>query len=214
MKKKIFNPKVGDWLVNNLSTYVVLRVDGCTNANDDEKSYDLELKNVTTGWRFLACNVEQLEDYSVTWLMTLGARFDKPVNLEEFDAPLIQMSDNEIVEHILHALTRYTRLSAEAEYWFTQTICAADETEKRRSDGFFQMCAIDAQQEKHKTRVSLLTEDKAGFFPDRFKYLWNKAVGICVYYAVERAKAMREANGIFSDKGVVKYRFFEEDTEE
>lgn len=211
MKKKIFNPQVGDWIVNNDSTYIVLEIVARDKLDDGSFTYNLALKNVNTGWRFHAFGVEMLDDETVTWICSNYGFFSKAIDPAEIPAPLFASSDDEIVSYILKKFTRLTRLEADAEYWFTQVVAATDEVEKRRADGFYQMMLVDYIREKGRVRKSLLTDDKAALFPQRFTYLWNKSIGIVRYYAIERAKAMREANGIFNKSGLVEYRFFEED---
>lgn len=214
MKKKIFNPKVGDWIVNNNSTYVVLEIVARHTRDDGSYTYNLALKNVNTGWNFHAFGVEMMDDETVTWICSNYGYFSTPIDPAEVPAPLFSSSDDEIVSYILKKLTRLTRLQADAEYWFTQVITATDEVEKRRADGFYQMMLIDYQQEKARVRKSLLTDDKAALFPQRFNNLWNKSIGLVVCYAIERAKAMRKANGIFEKSGLVEYVFFEEEEKE
>lgn len=214
MKKKIFNPKVGDWIVNNDSTYVVLEIVARHTRDDGSYTYNLALKNVNTGWRFHAFGVEMLDDETVTWICSNYGFFSTPIDPAEVPAPLFASSDDEIVSYILKKLTRVARLEADAEYWFTQVVSSTDEVEKRRADGFYQMMTIDYIQEKGRVRKSLMTDDKAALFPQRFNYLWNKSIGIIRHYAIVRAKAMREANGIFSNSGLVEYKLFEEEDEE
>lgn len=211
MKKKVFKPEVGDWIVNNDSTYIVLEVIDRHNRDDGSVIYNLMLKNVNTGWHIQAFGVELLDDDTVTWIMSKKGYFDKPITPDDFPAPLFALSNDEIVSYILEKFTRLTRLEADVEYWFTQVITATDEVEKRRSDGFYQMMLVDYIREKTRVRKSLLTDDKAALFPERFTYLWNKSIYTVKYYATERAKAMREANGIFEKSGLAEYRFFEEE---
>ena len=213
MKKKVFKPEVGDWIVNNDSTYIVLEVIDRHTRDDGSVTYNLMLKNVNTGWHTQAFGVEVLDDDTVTWIMSNKGFFDKPIRPDDFPAPLFALSDDEIVSYILKKFTRLTRLEADTEYWFTQAITATDEVEKRRADGFYQMMLVDYIREKSRVRKNLLTDDKAALFPQRFTYLWNKSIGIIRYYAIERAKAMREANGIFGKSGLAEYRFFEEEEE-
>lgn len=212
MKKKVFNPQVGDWIVNNDSTYIVLEVIARdTRDVDDSDIYVLLLKNVNTGWTTQAYGVELLDDDTVTWIMSNKGYFDKAIRPDDFPAPLFSLIDAKIVDVILKKLSRLVRLEADAEYWFTQVVAATDEVEKRRADGFYQMMLVDYIKEKTRVRKSLLTDDKAALFPQRFNYLWNKSIGIIRYYAIERAKAMRNANGIFEKSGLVEYRLFEEE---
>lgn len=213
MKKTVFNPKVGDWIVNNISTYVILEIIAQHTRDDETVVYNLSLKNVNTGWRFQAFGVEMLDDETVTWICSNYGFFDKPVDPAEVTTPLFASSDDEIVVYILKKLSRLVRLEADAEYWFTQVVSSTDEVEKRRADGFYQMMLIEYTQEKGRVRKSLMTDDKAALFPQRFNYLWNKSIGIIRHYAIARAKAMREANGIFSNKGLVEYKLFEEEDE-
>ena len=202
---------MGDWIVNNDSTYIVLEVIDRHTRDDGSVTYNLMLKNVNTGWHLQAYGVELLDDETVTGIMSNKGYFDKAIRPDDFPAPLFSLSDDEIVAYILKKFTRLTRLEADTEYWFTQAISATDEVEKRRADGFYQMFLVDYIQEKTRVRKSLLTDDKAALFPQRFTYLWNKSIGIVRYYAIKRAKAMREANGIFEKSGLVEYRFFEEE---
>ena len=211
MKKKNFNPDVGDWIVNNGSTYIVTAVNAKYMRDDDSDVYDLSLKNVVTGWHFQASGVELRDDDSVTWAYSNQGVFIDPVNRKDVDAPLFSLPDEKVLEYLIMKLKRYARIQAETEYWFTQVICATDEIEKRRSDGFYKMMLADRIREKHKTRNSLLTDDKAALYPDRFNHLWNKAVTVANCYAIYRAMAMREANGIFEKSGLVEYRLLEEE---
>ena len=213
MKKKIFKPQVGDWVVNNDSTYIVLEIVSRDTLDDGSYNYILGLKNINTGWRFHAIGVEMLDDETVTWICSNYGFFSKPIDPAVVPAPLFASSDDEIVAYILKKLTRLARLEADAEYWFTQLVAATNEVEKRRADGFYQMMLVDYIKEKTRVRKSLLTDDKAALFPQRFNYLWNKSIGIIRYYAIERAKAMRNANGIFEKSGLVEYRLFEEGEE-
>ena len=213
MKKKVFNPQVGDWIVNNDSTYVVLEIVVRHTRDDGSYIYNLALKNVNTGWRFHALGVEMLDDETVTWICSNYGFFSNPIDPAEISAPLFASSDDEIVCYILKKLTRLTRLEADAEYWFTQLVTATDEAEKRRAEAFYRTMYDDYTREKSRVRKSLLTDDKAALFPQRFNYLWNKSTGIIRCYTIARAKAMREANGIFTNNGFVEYRFFEVEEE-
>lgn len=214
MKKKIFNPQVGDWIVNNDWPYAVTEVIAKHTRDDETVVYNLSLKNVISGCHFQAYGVELMDDDSVTWVHSTKGFFSEPVKPDPKTAPMITWKDDDILDYIIKKLARYVRVHADAEYWYTQAECSTNEDEKRRAEAFYQLMLIDSIKEKHITRNGLLTNEKLVLLPNnRFTYLWNKAMIVVRGYAVDRAQIMRKANGIESSSGLIKYVPFEEEEE-
>lgn len=213
MKKKIFNPQVGDWIVNNDSTFTVTEIIAKHTRVDETMIYNLSLKNVINGLNILAYDVEMMDDDSVNWLYSTRGFFGDPVVPDPKIVPMIEWSDDDILDYIIKKLARFTRLQAEAEYWFTQVVCSTNEDEKKRAAASYQFHLIDSIRERKKTRNSLLTNEKLCLLNSRFTYLWNKAQTVVRAYATDRARMMRYANGICTEKGLIKYVWVEEEEE-
>lgn len=212
MGKNVFIPKEGDWLTNGYEAYVVVDITG---GNLVANTYNLKLKSVRTGSLFDVCNAEQADDNSIIWSFSCKTGQDKPVEPDPKIAPMIEWSDDDILDYIIRKLARFTRLHAETEYWYTQAVCSTNEVEKRRAEAFHQLLLIDSIKERGKTRNGLLTNEKLGLLPNnRFTYLWNKATCVVTGYAIHRAENMRESNGIAASSGLVEYEFFEEEDTE